>query len=239
MESKKNTRTIFLDACSEIANLLKDSNFKVLQKGQTLKKVSVNKDLIYEIYFQSSYLNAACDIQVLPHLTIYSKKLKDWQIKQTGNQHCQGAVYSNTLGYLSPCGYRKWNVAGMNGTNEINQIAALLNDYALPIFNLFDNIQNAIDFLKVNGTQFNTYTEKSIMPIDFLILYADKIESEQFFNNFIASCSYKGRIISLYKELETTKNIDLNYFDFYEADKVKLAFIHELKIDEKQFYPPY
>jgi len=232
MESKKNIRTIFLDACSEIANLLNDKSFKVLQKGQTLKKVPVNKDLIYEIYFQSSYRNSDCDIQVLPHINIYSKELKDWQIKQTENQHCQGLVYSNTLGYLSPCGYRNWNVAGMSGINEINQIAELLNNYVLPIFNLFDNIQNAIDFLKVNGTQFNKYTEKSIMPIDFLIYYAEKTESEQFFNNFIASCSYKGRIISLYKELETTKNIDLNYSEFYGADKVKLAFINELKIDK-------
>lgn len=120
----------------------------------------------------------------------------------------------------------------MSGTNEINQIAELINNYALPIFNLFDNIQNAIDFLKVNGTQFNKYAGKSIMPIDFLILYAEKRESEQFFNNFITSCLYKERIISLYKELETNKNIDLNYSEFYEANKVKLAFINELKIDK-------
>lgn len=232
MESKKNIRTIFFDACTEIANLLKDQKFKVLQKGQTLKKVSVNKDLIYEIYFQSSYRNSHYDIRVLPHITIYSKKLKAWQIKQTGNPHCQGAVYSNTLGYLSPCGYRTWNVAGVSGINEINQMAELINKYALPIFNLFDNIQNAIDFLKVNGTQFNKYGEKSIMPIDFLIFYAEKIESEQFFNNFIKSCSYKGQIISLYKELETNKSIDLNHSEFYGADKVKLAFINELKIDK-------
>lgn len=85
MESKKNIRTTFLEACSQIATLLKDKKFKVLQKGQTLKKVSVNKDLIYEIYFQSSYRNSDCDIRVLPHINIYSKKLKDWQIKQTGN----------------------------------------------------------------------------------------------------------------------------------------------------------
>lgn len=234
MVSKKSTRTIFLDACSEISNLLKDKTFKVLQNGQKLKKVSVNKDLIYEIYFQSSYRNSDLDIRVLPHINIYSKKLQDWQIKQTGNQHSQGTVYSNTLGYISPCGYRNWNVAGMSGIVEINQIAELINNYALPIFNLFDNIQNAIAFLKVNGTRFNNYSEKSIMPLDFLIYYAKKIESEQFFNDFINSCSYKGRLISLYKELETRKNIDLNYSEFHGANKVKLAFINGLKIDAKE-----
>jgi hypothetical protein len=231
METKKSIRTIFLDACSEIANILEDKNFKVLQKGQTLKKVSDNKDLYYEIYFQSSERNSNWDIRVLPHINIYSKKLKDWQIKQTGNQYCKGTVYSNTLGYISPCGYRNWNVAGMSSVIEINHIAELINKHALPIFNLFDDIQNAINFLKVNGTQFNKNAEKSIMPLDFLIYYAEKVESEQFFNDFIKSCSYKGKIISLYKELETSNNINLNYSEFYGADKVKLAFINKLKIN--------
>lgn len=231
METRKNTRTIFLDACSEIFNLLEDSGFKMLQKGQTLKKVSVNKDVYFEIYFQSSNRNSNWDITILPHINIYSKNLKDWQIKQTGNQHSQGMVYSNTLGYISPCGYRNWNVAGMNSILEINHIADLINKYALPIFNLFEDIQTAINFLKLNGTQFNKHCEKSLMPLDFLIYYAEKVESEQFFNNFIKSCSYKGKILSLYKELETNNNINLNYAEFYGANKVKLAFINELKIN--------
>lgn len=230
METKKSIRTAFLEACAEIANLLEDKDFKVLQKGQTLKKVSTDKDLYYEIYFQSSDRNSNWDITVLPHINIYSKKLKDWQIEQTGNQYSQGVVYSNTLGHISPCGYRNWNVAGMSGTIEINHIAELINKYALPIFHLFDNIQNAIDFLRVNGTRFNKHAEESIMPLDFLIYYAAKEVSEQFFNNFIKNCSYKGKIISLYKELEVNDDINLNYSEFYGADKVKLAFINKLII---------
>jgi hypothetical protein len=230
METKKNIRTIFLEACSEIANLLDDKDFKTLQKGQTFKKVSPNKDLYYEIYFQSSDRNSNRDITVLPHINIYSKRLKDWQIRQTGNQYSQGVVYSNTLGHISPCGYRDWNVAGMSGTIEINHIAELINKYALPIFHLFDNIQNAIDFLSVNGTQFNKYSQESIVPLDFLICHAEKEASEQFFNNFVKNCSYKGKIISLYKELETNDDINLNYSEFYGADKVKLAFVNELSL---------
>lgn len=118
----------------------------------------------------------------------------------------------------------------MSSTIEINHIAELINKYALPVFHLFDNIQNAIDFLRVNGTRFNKYAAESIMPLDFLIYYAAKEVSEQFFNNFIKNCSYKGKIISLYKELEVNDDINLNYSEFYGADKVKLAFINKLRI---------
>lgn len=230
MADEKNTRTIFLEACTEIANLLNDKNFKVLQKGQTLKKISANKDIYYEIYFQSSFRNSALDILVLPQISIFSQKIKKWKIELSGNPNEQGIVYSNSLGYICPCGYRGWNIAGMSGEKEIKHIAGLLNNYTLPIFNLFDNIPSAIEFMKVHGTHFNKHTKNSIMPLDFMIYYATKEESELFLNNFISTCSYKERIISLYKELETCKNIKLNYSEFYGADRVKLAFINDLKI---------
>lgn len=230
MQDKKNVQTIFLEACAHIAFLLNDKDFKVLKKGQVLKKVSVNKDLYYEIYFQTSHLNSASHISVLPHLNIYSKKLKEWKIKQSGNPDESGVIYSNTLGYICPCGYKKWNVAGISGDSQIKQIAELLNDFALPIFNLFDDMQFAIDFLKEQGTCFNKYTEKSLMPIGFMIYYASKADSEQFFNDFIENCSYRGKIISLYKTLEGCEDIDLNHSEFFTAHEVKLAFINGLKI---------
>jgi hypothetical protein len=233
MTDEINTRTIFSEACTEIANLLNDKYFKVLQKGQTLKKISANKDIYYEIYFQSSFRNSALDIIVLPQINIFSNKIKKWKIELSGNPNEQGAVYSNSLGSICPCGYRTWNVAGKSRESEIKHIAELLNNYALPVFNLFENIETAIDFLKVKGTHFNKHTKNSIMPLDFMIYYATKEESELFLNNFISTCSYKARIISLYKELETCKDINLNYSEFSGADRVKLAFINDLKIFPK------
>lgn len=230
MDNKKDIRTIFIEACNKIASLLDGRDFKILQKGQILKKISANKDLYYEIYFQSSFRNCDWDIQILPHVNIYSKKLKKWMIEQTKNPYASGIIYSNTLGYISPCGYKDWNVAGMSGEGEINNISELLNKYALPIFHLFEDIQTAIDFLKERGAVFNKYTTPSLMPLNFMIYYASREDAEIFFNNYVNNLSYKGRVFSLYKELETSEDIDLNYSEFVDANRVKLAFVNGLKL---------
>lgn len=102
--------------------------------------------------------------------------------------------------------------------------------YVIPIVEIFNSKSQSIEFLKLNGTQFNSWTEKSLHPLDYMLCFADKMDAEQFFNNFIGSCSYKNRITLLYKELELTSNIDLNYSEFHYANKVKLAFVNGLNI---------
>ena len=50
-------RDIFLKRCNEITNPLTLQGFKSTQKGQILSKRS-NKDIILQIYFQSSHYNS-------------------------------------------------------------------------------------------------------------------------------------------------------------------------------------
>ena len=50
-------RDIFLKGCNEIVNLLTLQGFKSTQKGQILSK-RPNKDIILQIYFQSSHYNS-------------------------------------------------------------------------------------------------------------------------------------------------------------------------------------
>ena len=50
-------RDIFLKGCYEIFNLLTLQGFKSTQKGQILSK-RPNKDIILQIYFQSSHYNS-------------------------------------------------------------------------------------------------------------------------------------------------------------------------------------
>lgn len=63
------TRIVFLNACNEIAAQLE--GFKTLEKGQRLKKISMDKDISFEIYFQSSFRNDSSSIQILPHINIF------------------------------------------------------------------------------------------------------------------------------------------------------------------------
>ena len=61
-------------AWQEIAGNFPD--FKIISKGQTLKKTSKNKDLTYEIYFQANRNNYECSVEFIPHIAIYSKGMK-------------------------------------------------------------------------------------------------------------------------------------------------------------------
>jgi len=61
-------------AWQEIAGDFPD--FKIISKGQTLKKTSKNKDLAYEIYFQANRNNYECSVEFVPHIYIYSKGMK-------------------------------------------------------------------------------------------------------------------------------------------------------------------
>uniref|UniRef100_UPI0025F87B03 DUF4304 domain-containing protein n=1 Tax=uncultured Apibacter sp. TaxID=1778616 RepID=UPI0025F87B03 len=202
-----------------------------IQKGQILKKKSKNKDIVYEIVFQSSFRNTNFHISILPHINVYSKKLKEWIIEQTNNSYSSGIVVSEYLGNITPYKTSKsWNLAGLSREKYIEEIAELLNKYALPIFDLFEETTSAIDFLAENGQQFNKYVDDSLLPLGFMIRFAPKEKAEQFFNHFISHCKFKGRIIELYKSLEHSENIDLNYSEFSYASDIKLAYINKLKI---------
>ena len=63
-------------AWQEIASKFPD--FKVVSKGQKLKKTSKNKDLIFEIYFQANRNNYADSVEFVPHIAIYSKSMKNY-----------------------------------------------------------------------------------------------------------------------------------------------------------------
>jgi hypothetical protein len=223
------TRTIFLTACNEISNKL--DGFKALEKGQRIKKTALDKDIYFEIYFQSSFRNDSSSIQMLPHINIYSKNLKKWQIEHTKNEYSQGFIFGNQIGYLTPYNnWKEWNLAGLSFEKSILEITESIEKYILPIFEIFNSKESAVAFLKKNGTKFNQWSEDSLLPLDFLLCFSEKETAEVFLNNFIDHCPYKGKILKLYEHLETEKDINLNDSEFYGADKIKLAFVNGLRI---------
>ncbi|MDQ0593761.1 hypothetical protein QFZ37_002130 [Chryseobacterium ginsenosidimutans] len=224
------TKTIFLDACNVIAAQL--DGFEIYKKGQRLKKNSPDKDMFFEITFESSYMNAPSHIMITPNIAIYSKDLKKWQIEHTKNEFSNGLIYGSHLGYTTPHNtWKKWNVAGLSFERSVNEIAGNIQKYVLPIFELFNSKENAIEVLKNNGTKFNKYAEDSLGPIDFLLCCSDKETSEIFFNNFIKNSGHNKKIVSFYEKLKTEQEIDLNYSEFVDARHLKLAFMNNLSID--------
>jgi hypothetical protein len=220
---------VFLRACNDIAKSLE---FKPIKNGQFLKKTSTNKDIYFEIYFQTSYNNNKNYIQILPHFGIYSKALKKWEIESQKNINCKGIIYYNSLGYVTPFECLKhWNIAGQNYKKSTQEIIENIKNYIFPIFEIFNNKEEAIKYLKANGTHFNKWTEASLASLSFMIYFAKKEDAEFYLINYIKECTYKGEIIKLYEELKAANSIDLNYSEFIDADKIKLAFVNGLRIN--------
>jgi len=226
------SKTIFLEACKAIAAEL--DGFKIYEKGQRLKKTASDKDIFFEISFQTDIGNHSSHIMINPSIAIYSKSLKKWQIEHLENDFSKGLIYASHLGYITPYKtWKKWNLAGLSYEKSVGEIVKSIQKYVLPIFEIFDSQATGIEFLKNKGTKFNPYTEDSLAPIDFLLCHSDKQTAEIFFNHYIENCSYKGKIISFFDKLKTEKEIDFNYSEFVNAGQIKLAFAQGLSIDPK------
>jgi hypothetical protein len=94
-------RETFLHACAEISAQL--DGFRLLQKGQVLKKDLPDRDTICEIRFQGSRNNGAHNITMLVHIVLSSRQFKQWaQSQSLPNGYVSGVFYANQLGYLTP-----------------------------------------------------------------------------------------------------------------------------------------
>jgi hypothetical protein len=222
---------VFLNGCNEIAKAFVE--YKPIKKGQILKKYSDDKDMFFEIYFETSFRNSSAFVSIKPKMHIYSKELKNWEIEQTKNKYKEGLIYYNQIGYSSPYNSQKeWNLAGADFDKNIHEIVEDINLYIIPIVDIFKNKNTAIEYLKSNGTQFNKWTKKSLTPMAFMIYFGGKDTAEIFLRNFLEDCSYGERIKNLYNELSKIEKekIDLNFNEFADAAKIKLAFINGIKI---------
>ena len=221
---------IFLNGCLEIANDLVEFDFRTQKNGQLLKK-SFNKDVSFEIHFQSSHNNNLSSILIWPHFSVSSNELKKWMILQTKNTKSAGIIYSNSIGYVSPYNcLKKWNLAGETFNKNIQEIIKDIKLYIIPIMNIFQNNIKLIEYLKINGTQFNKWTEKSLMPICYLIYLNEKDVAEILLKNYIESCNWGNKIKSFYKKLETEKDIDVIPNEFIDADILKIAYKNGIKV---------
>jgi hypothetical protein len=228
-------RELFLEACRDIAAALSGEGFRTLAKGQTLKRTSPNRDLSYEIYFQSSAHNDASSITLLPHLTIHSKAVKKWWSEQHPEQRPNDLVFTGHLGYLSSGdSWTSWNVSPANRSAAIREISELLLEFGIPIFRLFDDVAGAVSHLRTEGAKFNRHMKNdSLAPLPFVLRFGTKDDAQAFFRLHVEACTYANRIFELYASLGSASKIDLGYSEFYQADNVKLAYVHGLTPRDK------
>ncbi len=220
-------REIFLNGCNEIAANFAD--FNPAQKGQKLSKKSADKDVSFEIYFQSSMHNHEGSVEILPHVAIYCKSLK--KLMQEELPYATDLVFAKQLGYLTPCKqFRYWQLAGASFDPSVREISAAIKDYVLPIFELFEDKQKAVEFMSRRGTKFNqNLKDTDLYPIFFMFHFGGRDAAEAFFNVFLNDCSYRGRFYKLYDKFATSsQGFDAKSFESDAA--VKFAFLKGLKI---------
>jgi len=145
-------RETFLHACTQIAAQL--DGFRLLQKGQVLKKALPDRDTICEIRFQGSRNNGAHNITMLVHLTLSSREFKQWaQSQSLPNGDVSGIFYGNQLGYLTPRkDWRHWQLAGASLPHSVRGIVADLQQYSLPLCDLFTDKAATVAYLRQHGS---------------------------------------------------------------------------------------
>lgn len=221
-------REIFLNACTEIAANF--TNFKPTQKGQKLTKLASDKDISFEIYFSSSMRNYSGSVSILPQIAIYCKRLK--KLMQEELPYSRDLVFVSYLSYLTPRRqFRDWQLAGASFEPSVREISAAIKDCALPIFELFEDKQKAVELMMQRGAKFNkNLSAFDLRPIYFVYYFGGRDAAETFFNVCLSDCTYKGRFYKLYEELANGAEADFSRSLFWSDAEAKFAFVKGLGI---------
>lgn len=225
-------RVIFLQACNEVAAQL--DGFRVLQKGQTLKKHSPDKSIECQIHFQANRRNFACDITTQVHFSLHSKALQKWQAAH-GSPHVSGCLLQGELSAFTPRQAHRdfgWQLAGASLPHSVRQIVSELQQYALPIFELFCQPDAALNFLQQHGTRFNgSLKNDNLHLLDYILCFGSPAQAAPFLQKYAAdNPKLAKRLIALYQVLENPTLPSLQDGSFAGADELKFAFEQGVRI---------
>ena len=219
----KKPREIFLKGCNEIAEVLILHGFKVAQKGQTVSK-RPNKDITLQVYFQSSHYNDENSVTIIPHITVYSKAVKTFDVKAYKNEYCTGIVWGKQLCYILGAEYKVWDLAKTNYAQTVSEIQKALTDTVLPLFDVFCKSPDEIIEYGI--------TQKLDISLSYFLVFGGKKTAEQVFQTKINQSQYKGQYMKLYNTLLNMKedNIDPKYNEFVGAGEMKMAYLQGLRL---------
>lgn len=197
--------------------------FKVAQKGQTVSK-RPNKDITLQVYFQSSHYNDENSVTIIPHITVYSKAVKTFDIKAYKNEYCTGIVWGKQLCYILGAEYKIWNLAKTSYARTVSEIQKALTDTVLPLFDVFCKSPGEIIEYSI--------TQKLDISLSYFLVFGGKETAERVFQTKINQSQYKGQYMKLYNTLLNMKedNIDPKYNEFVGAGEMKMAYLQGLRL---------
>ena len=201
----------------EIAGNFPD--FKVLGRGQILKKTADNEDINFEISFQASRYNYEGSVEFIPHVRIYSKTIKKAIIND-------GLIYGGDLGTLTkrkPC--EKWQLAGESYRNTVTEVSRLIEVHIIPLFLDFEDTEANIDKIFAGKL-------KSHSLLYYIYFFGGKSKAEQYFNKIISGDKQKKKYIAFYNSLKELPKeaVNLRLIEFYGAEIIKFAYLNDLEL---------
>lgn len=201
----------------EIAGNFPD--FKVLGRGQILKKTADNEDINFEISFQVSRYNYEGSVEFIPHVRIYSKTIKKAIIND-------GLIYGGDLGTLTkrkPC--EKWQLAGESYRNTVTEVSRLIEVHIIPLFLDFEDTEANIDKILAGKL-------KSHSLLYYIYFFGGKSKAEQYFNKIISGDKQKKKYIAFYNSLKELPKeaVNLRLIEFYGAEIIKFAYLNDLEL---------
>lgn len=201
----------------EIAGNFPD--FKVLGRGQILKKTADNEDINFEISFQASRYNYEGSVEFIPHVRIYSKTIKKAIIND-------GLIYGGDLGTLTKrklC--EKWQLAGESYRNTVTEVSRLIEVHIIPLFLDFEDTEANIDKILAGKL-------KSHSLLYYIYFFGGKSKAEQYFNKIISGDKQKKKYIAFYNSLKELPKeaVNLRLIEFYGAEIIKFAYLNDLEL---------
>ena len=221
-------REIFIQACNDIAVPFIEMGFKPSRKGQSLKMISEDKALTFEISFHSSHHNTSGNVSIYSMISIQSRSLGKWMSEQHDGSGVEGLVYISHVGHISPINdYKVWNLAGLSYETTVRCITDILKEYALPIFHLFESVKNSIAYISENGCCFNEYTKDSLTALPYVLVYGGCDAAKKYFNVYVGHCKVRNRFLAAYSKLAKNEAPDCGI----DNRLVSFAYRHNLIIE--------
>lgn len=216
-------REIFLRGCNEIATPLLSQGFKAKQKGQTISK-KASKDITLEIYFQSLHRNTENNITIIPHINVFSKAVKEFDIKAYHNEYCIGRIYGNQLCYILGKEYKTWDLAKTNFPYTVSQLQNAIAYSVLPIFEVFYRSPDEIMQYSLEG--------KLDISLSYFLVFGDEELANLALQKKIEKSFNTGRMVEFFNRLSqmNQKDIDPNYNEFVGAGWMKMAYLQGLRL---------
>ncbi len=152
-------RKFAINACSELESFLSKYDFKLISKGLCYKR-NLTNDISQEIKFNIQRYSL-----IRVSLSVSSKKIKKWNKENTFLENGY-LFFEYNISNITPLKQDKyWEISTSEIAKKqfIKEITALIEEYVIPFFEKFNNLELFInELIKHNESKWTKYSDNKI-----------------------------------------------------------------------------